>query len=85
MRITIQSPGERTIRLVLPTRLLFNSFTARIGARTINKYVSFDNMKVSSSDFRHFIKEVNRMKHKYPGLELVDIESSNGEIVKIRI
>lgn len=84
MRIIITSPNERTIRLALPTRMLFNGFTARIGAGTINKYIP-ENIKISSRDLSRLMKEINRMKHKYPGLELVNVESGSGETVKIML
>lgn len=85
MRILIQSPGERAIRLRFPTRLLFNSLTAKIGAASINKYMSAENMKLSSRDLKRFMKEINRIKHKFPGLELVNVEDKDGERVIIRL
>ena len=85
MRITIQSPGERTIKLSIPTRLIFNGFTAKIGAASIRKYVSSDVVKISSADLKRLLKEFNRIKHKYPDLELVNVESSDGERVTIRL
>lgn len=85
MRITIKSPNEKTIRIILPTRLLFNSLTARIGAGVVNKYVPSDKLKLKSRDLQKFMKEVNRIKRKYPGLLLVDLESSKGETVQIKL
>ena len=85
MKITIKSPEEKTIRLVFPTRMLFNRFSAKIGIKTINKYISCDNIKVSSHDLRRLAKEINRIKHKYPNLVIVDVESSDGHMVQIKL
>lgn len=83
MRIIIESPGEKTIRLIFPTRLLFNNLTALIGAGTINKYIPSSSPRISVGQLRGLIKEVNRVKRKYRGFVLVDVESSDGDIVKI--
>lgn len=85
MRITIQSPGEKTIKLAFPTRLIFNSLTAKIGAASIKKHVSTEEANISSDDLKRFIKEIHRIKRKYPNLELLNIESDDGEKVIIRL
>lgn len=85
MRIYIQSPGERAIKLRFPTRLLFNGLTAKIGAASINKYVPTDTLKLSSDDLKRLMEELNRIKHKFPGLELVNVEAKDGERVIIRL
>lgn len=83
MRIIIESPGEKTIRLIFPTRLLFNNLTALIGAGTINKYIPSSSPRISAGQLRGLIKEINRVKRKYRDFVLVDVESSDGDIVKI--
>lgn len=85
MKIIIKSPNERTIRLIFPTRLLFNSLTAKIGAAALKKYVPSDKFKIKPRDLHKLIKEINRIKRKYPGLVLVDVETSDGDIVKIKL
>jgi hypothetical protein len=85
MKITIQSPNEKTIRLGFPTRMIFNRFTAKIGAASIRKYVSTEDTDISSDDLKRLMKEINRIKSKYPDLELVNVESSDGEKVTIRL
>ena len=77
MRITIQSPSEKIIKLAFPTRLIFNNFTAKIGAASIRKYVPIEDVNINSTDLKRFIKEINRIKRKYPNLELVNVESSS--------
>lgn len=85
MKIMIQSPGERPIRLAFPTRMLFNGLTARLGAASISKYVSTEDNKISSADMKRIVKEIHRIKHKYPDLELVNVDSSDGTRVVIKL
>lgn len=85
MRIIVKSPNEKPIRIILPTRLVFNKLTARIGAGAINKYIPSKKFKINSHDLHRFMKGINRIKHKYPGLVLVDAESSDGEKLQIRL
>lgn len=85
MKIIIQSPDKRPIKIAFPTRMLFNNFTATIGGWAINRYVTTEQVNLSSADMRHLMKEINRIKRKYPKLVLVDVEGSDGESVKITL
>ena len=67
MKILIQSPNEKTIRLFIPTRLFFNRFTALIGAGAFKKYVAIENTNIRPSDLYRLMKEFKRIKKKYPG------------------
>jgi len=86
MKILISSRGEKTVKLLVPTRLIFNRLTGFIVAKALSKYVSFnENINISSYDINRIIKEFIRMKKKFPDLVLVDIESSNGDIIQIKL
>jgi len=85
MKIIIKSSDYKSIRLVFPTRLLLNGLTARIGAGAINKHLHPDNFKIKSGDLRRIIKEIHRIKRKYPDLVLIDLESSDGDKVQIKL
>lgn len=86
MRIFIRSADNKIINIVLPSSLIFNNITAAIGAKIINKHVSADeNYSIRTKDMRIIIRELNRFKKKYPTLNIVDIESSDGNIVKIML
>ncbi len=85
MRIIIKSPGEKTIKLAFPTRMIFNGLTAKLGAASINKYVSVDDVNISSADLKRLMKEINYIKGRYPHLELVNVESSDGKKVVINL
>lgn len=85
MKIIVNSPDEKAIKLVFPTKLIFNRFTACIGAKTVSKYVAADNIQLKPRDLYRFMKEINRLKRKNPDLVLVDVQSSDGDTVLITL
>jgi hypothetical protein len=85
MKITIQSPGEKTIKIAIPTRMLFNGLTAKLGFASIRKYVSTEELNLSSTDLKRLVKEIRKTKNKYPHLELVNVESSDGSKIIIKL
>ena len=88
MRIYVKSPGSRTINIVLPSRLILNNLTATIGTKQINKYIgdnTQEDVSISTQEVRKFIRLIHQLKKKYPDWYVVDVESSDGEIVKIKL
>ena len=96
MRVYIKSKEAPTIRIMLPTGLLLNSFTAKVGARCINRYIKSEeekgagetnneNCRITAEQALALFEEIQRCRQKYPGMYLVDIESADGEIVKIKL
>ncbi len=85
MKIKINSKGKN-INLIFPNRLFFNWFTAWIAANAINNNSDdFPNKNIRARDLRNFFDELNRVKKKHGNLKIVDIESANGDIVKITL
>lgn len=88
MRIYVKSPGSRTINIVLPSRLILNNLTATIGTKQINKYIGKstpEDVILSPQEVRKLIRLIHQLKKKYPDWYIVDVESSDGEIVKIKL
>jgi hypothetical protein len=84
MRISVRSHGSKNIRLRFPTRMIFNSLTGTIGAGIANKYIDMDNgFKLKARDLRRFMREINRVKKKHPDLNIVEVQSTDGEGVTI--
>ena len=84
----MRSPGVKTVRLLLPTWLIFNDLTAIIGAKQINKHITVKNKEqaaLTPADIRKLVKEVRRLKRKYPGWTLIDVESADGSKVKVKL
>jgi len=84
VRIKIKS-DDKNINLYFPTRLLLNKLTARIAANAINSNSETNNLKLSAKDLEKIFAEINRIKRKYPKLELVNVESASGETVVISL
>lgn len=80
MRIQI-CDGERNIRILLPTCLIFSRLTAWIGSAAINKYVP--QRSLSGEQIDKIFAEFRRIKTKHGRWDLVDVESADGEKVKV--
>ena len=83
MRIRIKSKDEKNINLVLPTSLVLSDLTALIAANAINKKAETKECKISSRDLCKLMAAMRKIKKKYGRFELVDIQSADGDIVKI--
>jgi hypothetical protein len=85
MRIYIKEKRGRRLYFLLPTRFVANRLSAHIISFALKKSLKLQENCLSSKDINRFFIELMRMKKKYPALELVDIESCEGEIVKVRL
>ncbi|MEA4832158.1 hypothetical protein SDC9_121532 [bioreactor metagenome] len=86
MRIYVKSNDGKKFTLLFPSCLIFNDITASIGAKALNKHINMDiDLKLNAHDMRKLIRMLNRMRRKYPDMYLVDIESADGDIVKIKL
>ena len=96
MRIYVKSPGKRAINIALPTRLLLNNITATIGTKQVNKYIrknaqeevglsSLEEELISSAEVRKLISFIHKLKKRYPDWYLVEVDSADGEVVKIKL
>lgn len=82
MRILVKD-DEHTIRLWLPTALIFSSLTAEIATRCMSKYVKDPRVSLTSGQLRAIFAEMRRIKHRHGRWELVDVQSTDGEKVKV--
>ena len=81
MRIRIKS-DERNLNLVFPTNLLIGKTVVKI-ANTIGRRYTDALEDIPPEALEIFCAELRRIKKKYGAWELVDIESSEGDIVQI--
>ncbi|ODU57173.1 MAG: hypothetical protein ABT01_02700 [Clostridium sp. SCN 57-10] len=86
MRILVHAAGDKTIRVVFPTRLLFNSLTALLAKTAVQKYVPGEaGAHLQAHDIRRLMRELNRMKRIHPHLELVSVDSADGDHIRITL
>lgn len=85
MKIDITTDEGRRILLWFPTRLILNRLTAHLIVRHINKEnQKSGNPKLTVRQFMPLVKEIHRQrKRRDEKWILVDVESANGEKVKI--
>ena len=85
MKIDITTDGGKRILLWFPTRLLLNRLTAWIAVTFINKEnKDSGNPKLTVRQFMPLVKEIHRQRRRRDEKwVLVDVESSDGEKIKI--
>lgn len=82
MRIHVKS-GDQNIRMVFPTGLIFSKAVAWLGVRYGLRYAGDSMKNLTAEQIDLLFAEFRRIKKKYGRWELVDVESSNGDLVKI--
>lgn len=83
MKIIVRSKEEH-LRLCLwfPTRLICNNLMALV----ISKGVAMGTgMQISSAEIKRLFQAIHQSKRKMKHQYLVDVESKNGDIVKIKL
>ena len=100
MKIEIFDEGKRVINIPFPTTVLFNSLTAGITAKIIDKTVNGKAEDVEedihelteisksipdSAELSALCAEIRRFKRRHPGFVLVDAEDSDGDGMKITL
>lgn len=84
MKIRI-SGRERNICLLLPTSLIFSGATIRLMNVAV-KFIPEDVKEYIPSDKLEMIfRELRRIRKKYGSFDLVDVESADGEKIKITL
>lgn len=83
MRVHIQRPGHRTIRLAFPTALFCNALTASIAAaytKQQKKEAKEDlSPALSAKQFRALFREIRRVKKRFrkSNWKLCEVESAD--------
>ena len=82
MKIQVTS-GDHNIKLRFPTALIFSPVVARLGYYYSNRYTENVVQGITLKDLNALFAEFRRIKREYGSWELVDVESSNGDHVKV--
>lgn len=87
MRIQVIENNRNVINLLLPTGIVFHTLTAKIVyivlRRTLKETQA--DFPVSRQQLECVFQCLKQCKKDFPGLVLVDVESSNGDRVKIKL
>ncbi len=84
MKIKISENGKTKIRIWLPTRLVLNQLSVTLYAYFVKKGICQSQISFNGKSLRRFIRGFYKCRKNSGGkLEIVDIESKNGDIVKI--
>lgn len=82
MRIRIKSEGHNLV-FALPTRLIFSKTAVRFANTVGRRYADTAMKDIPPQALELLCCELRRIKSAHGKWELVDIESANGDIVKI--
>lgn len=84
MKIQIRSNGF-PITIPLPTNLVFSRSALRLANRLGRKYAGQELDALPPGALDALFAEIRRIKRQYGRWELVEIESADGDIVKISL
>jgi hypothetical protein len=83
MRIKVKSDDGKKINLIFPTWFVFSDLGARIAAKVISRNAEPHEFNLSGKDLSRLMAELRKIKKKYGRFELVDVQSAEGDTVKI--
>ena len=81
MRIVVKSNKGPNIWLPIPSGLVLNRFVAGIAPR----YLKDHGINITKEQAVAFIVALNRYRRKHPDWVLVEVQSSDGDYVKIKL
>lgn len=81
MKIVVKSNEGPNIWLPIPSGLILNRFAAGFA----QKYMRECGLNVTKEQAILIIRELNRYRRKHPEWVLVEVQSSTGEYVKIKL
>lgn len=82
MKIYIKEENHNPIKIRIPNSIIMNRFVASIGSRTIKQT---NNIQISSNDLNQLFKAIKESKRMFGNYCLVEVESNDGEIVRIEL
>ena len=79
MKIIVETPNSRNIRISFPIGLIFNRFTALIAAKTAQQ----NGATLTYEQACGFISALKDFKRMNNGWKLIEVESADGHHVEI--
>lgn len=81
MKIVVKGDDGKKLRIPIPTGIVLNRFTAGFAP----KYLKKQGLNVTKEQAVAFVQELNRYRRKHPEWVLVEVKSSDGEYVEIKL
>ena len=81
MKIVVKSNEEPNIWLPIPSRLVLNRFVAGFAPQYLKEY----GIVITKEQAVVFIKALNHYWRKHPEWVLAEVQSSDGEYVKVKL
>ena len=81
MRIVVKSNEGPNLWLPIPSGLVLNRFVAGFAPKYLREY----GLNITKEQAISFSNELNRYRRKHPEWVLVEVESSDGEYVKVKL
>lgn len=81
MNVLITENGEETVRLSLPSGMIFNRLTASFISSSLKSY----GVTLTKRQAAALLKELNRFRRQHPEWVLCEVERPNGGCVKITL
>ena len=81
MRIVVKNKGEKDIRLILPTGLVFNPVTALLLPAAAKNH----GVRITTRQAMAFVKALHDCKHRFPNWVMVEAEDADGGKVEIKM
>ena len=79
MKIVVRRKVGKGKTLVLPSGLVWNPFAAGLARKSLRKY----GIHITKKQANSFVKELSRYHRRHPDWALVEVESTEGDIVNI--
>ena len=84
MKIYIHEPKEeKDIRLTIPNGVIFNKLGAMIAGKVIEENTQENT--ITKEQLKRLMKEIKRYVKQFGHFDLIHIETSDGEIIKITL
>ena len=81
MKIIVTSKEGPNIRLPIPSGLVLNRLVAGFAPRYLKEY----GLDITKEQAVLFVKALNQYRRKHPDWVLAEVQSSDGEYVKVKL
>lgn len=81
MRIIVKQEKGKNIRILLPSRLVFNRFSAAL----IPLALKNSDLKINRRQARTMVKTILDCRRRFPNWSLVEVDSADGEHIRINL